>query len=116
MPYFGLHSFLQMTMLVALSLRGGCVNALHRALPISTRYCIKDLQNALVVSMPYIGLPSFLRYPSRTNDFSVCSNPKFAHVFELGPFFLFFRLIFGFFEFFSKSPQIIPQNSYLYYT
>ncbi len=68
--------------------------------------------------MPYIGLPSFLRYPSKTNDFSACSNPKFAHVFELSPFFLFFRLIFGFFEFFSKfSPNHSPKPiSVLYLT
>ncbi len=64
--------------------------------------------------MPYIGLYPFLRYPSRTNDFSACSNPKFAHVFELGPFFLFFRLIFGFFEIF---PKYIPKPiSVLYLT
>ena len=59
--------------------------------------------------MPYIGLLPFLRYPSKTNDFSICSKPKFAYVFEIG---LFFRLIFGFFDIFPK----LFSKPYLYYT
>ena len=55
----------------------------------------------LHVSMPYIGLLPFLRYPSKTNDFPACSNPKFAYVFEKGRFFILFRLIFGFLKIFT---------------
>ncbi len=73
-----------------------------------------EIDSPIEVSMPYIGLHPFLQYPSKTNDFSVCSNPKFAHVFQPGPFFLFFRLIFGFFEIFPK--YILKPISVLYLT
>ena len=74
------------------------VNALHRASPIRPK---PKLSPNIFVSMPYIGLLPFLRYPSKTNDFPACSNPKFAYVFEKGRFFILFRLIFGFLKIFT---------------
>ena len=54
-----------------------CVNALWRAFPISTKRYNMNIRNYGVVSMPYIGLPPFLREKSMTKIFwlSRCQCP-----------------------------------------
>ncbi len=59
MPYIGLIPFLQRHC-KRMRTFGDCVNALHRAYPISTRCVGINSLAKVIVSMPYIGLIPFL--------------------------------------------------------
>ncbi len=59
MPYVGLPSFLQMTVLETMK-QNTSVNALCRATFISTATNDVHMARPEDVSMPYVGLPSFL--------------------------------------------------------
>ena len=61
MPYIGLIPFLLYVKEIVYYKSGGCVNALHRAYPISTPKMTAMWFMFFTVSMPYIGLIPFLR-------------------------------------------------------
>ncbi len=82
MPYIGLLPFLpqrDLRLLVSLT----CVNALHRASPISTRCQSDGVFVTVPVSMPYIGLLPFLHSSQKgkvtINRLCQCPTSGFSH-------------------------------------
>ncbi len=76
MPYIGLIPFLRKEENEE-NFKGTCVNALHRAYPISTPKMTAMWFMFFTVSMPYIGLIPFLQYPLKNLIKSMVSGTVF---------------------------------------
>lgn len=77
------------TLFLALEYQKEGDNALRRALPISAFCNTVYIGNHIhhhVCQCPTSGFTHFYESKSKTDDFSLCFSPKFAHIFETGSF------------------------------